>query len=457
MNEKSARDLVLVRAIELADARNEILSKDDQFYANRAAREHAAWSASERGRPATAEQFLHHRAELVIRKLTERYPGIAFLAKPRLPLGLFSWIVPLLGLLFGAFLDRIADPHRVDLLSLPLLMVIAWNLGAYVVMSIAVLTPNRYRGWRAALAMRLSIGRVKEAVPDALRAGMLAFAMEWPRLALPLNAARIARTLHLTAAMVATGAVLSLYAKGLFVEYSAGWESTFLDARQLHELLSILFAPVQAVFGLQGFTLEEVAALQGNVTAGAGPRWVHLYAATFGLFIIAPRLLLAAAHGVHAVMLARRFPLDLDDPAFQRMAGARGLLLAVPYNYTIDTARGAGLNAVATALLGDEAAVRVAPGIAYGAELAALDQAGVNLVAGVMSLSSTPELENHGAFIAGLVRKAARKVTILVDQSDLAPRSDAQRLRTRFELWREFCTRHGADAVMVDLATGRVL
>ena len=91
---------------------------------------------------------------------------------------------------------------------------------------------------------------------------------------------------------------------------------------------------------------------------------MHLYAATFGLFIIAPRLLLAAAHGVHAAMLARRFPLDLDDPAFQRMAGARGLLLAVPYNYTIDTARGAGLNAVATALLGDEAAVRVAPGIA---------------------------------------------------------------------------------------------
>jgi hypothetical protein len=50
MNEGTARKVVLMRAIETADAKREILSDDDRLYASRSARELANWQAAE-GKP----------------------------------------------------------------------------------------------------------------------------------------------------------------------------------------------------------------------------------------------------------------------------------------------------------------------------------------------------------------------------------------------------------------------
>ena len=48
MDEQVARDVVLVRAIETADVKGEILSDDDRMYASRSARELAQWQGSGR-------------------------------------------------------------------------------------------------------------------------------------------------------------------------------------------------------------------------------------------------------------------------------------------------------------------------------------------------------------------------------------------------------------------------
>ncbi|MGB9990626.1 DUF2868 domain-containing protein [Massilia sp. SM-13] len=460
MNEQVARDIVLVRAIETADQKREILSEDDRTYANRTARELAQWQASETGGAATHAHFLQQRAEQIIRKLAQRHAAFAAFARRGTGLHGLGWALPLLALLLGAGLDRITDPHRVDLLSAPLLAIIGWNLLVYLVMLVWLCIPRAgTTKARAAWIRRLSAGKaaMPRKMPHALSSGLFSFMADWAQLSAPLYAARLSRTIHLSAAMFALGAAISLYVRGLMAQYAAGWESTFLSAVQVHQLLSLLFWPATHLLQLPGFTLNEVAALHYSAApaAAGGARWVHLYAATLALLVIVPRLVLAGLSALRAGWLARRFPLDLDQPYFRQLSdaagGEPGVLRVQPYSFTIDEARAKGLAGVAASLLGDRARLQLLPSLAYGAELPAQGE-GSTLTAALFSLASTPEKENHGAFIEQLLRASGGAAVLLIDESPFAERAaDAQRLRQRVELWREFCIFHGKEPQIVNL------
>ncbi len=470
MNEQLARDVVLVKAIETTDTKHEILSDDDRRYANRTARELAQWQASETGSPATPDHFLQQRSEQIIKKLSQRHPAFASFARRNTGLQALTWLLPLLALALGAGLDRITDPHRVDLLSAPLLAIIGWNLLVYLVMLIWLCVPKAgVTRVRAAWIRRLSVGpaAMPRKMPHALSSALFAFMADWAQLSAKLNAARLARTIHLSAAMFALGALASLYARGVLSQYGAGWESTFLDASQVHHILSLLFWPVLTLFPLQGFTLADIEALhfsvgQGAAVAAGGARWVHLYAATLLLLVVLPRLLFALVAGLRASWLARRFPLDTQQAYFRQLSdtagGEPGVLRVLPYSFTLDEARSQGLESVAATLLGERARVQLAPSLAYGTEPAqVLDKAdardaATTITAVLFNLAATPEKENHGAFLAAMVKAAARPVTVLVDDSAfLARTTDPQRLRERIELWREFCIFHGAEPTIVNL------
>jgi hypothetical protein len=113
----------------------------------------------------------------------------------------------------------------------------------------------------------------------------------------------------------------SLLVQGLVVEYRVGWESTFLDARQVHGILSLLLMPVVALFPFEPFSVQEVAGLQlgpGDI-GRPDPRWVWMYAALLALLVVVPRAVLAGLAFWRAALLARRVPLDLGAPYFQRL------------------------------------------------------------------------------------------------------------------------------------------
>lgn len=474
MNEELARSVVLVRAIETTDRNREILSDDDRRYANRTARELARWQASETRAEATSEHFLQQRSEQVIKKLSQRHPAFAVFAKRAPGLHATAWLLPLLALALGAGLDRITDPHRVDLLSAPLLAIVGWNLLVYVAMLAWLCIPKAgVTRMRAAWIRHLSVGKgaMPRKMPHALASGLHAFMADWAVLSAPLNGARLSRTMHLSAALFAVGAVASLYARGMLSQYGAGWESTFLGAAQVHEVLSILFWPAMTVFGAQGFTLADVQALHfaagAPAAASDGARWAHLYAGTLLLLVVLPRLVFAAFAAVKASVLARRFPLDLEQPYFRQLndaaGGEAGMLRVLPYSFTVDEARSRGLEAVAAQLLGERARVRLLPPVPYGAEPAAalrdIDprEPGVTSTGLLFSLAATPEKENHGAFIAHAAGTLSRRAVVLLDESPFSSRTpDPQRVRERVELWREFCMFHGADPTVVNLLAAQV-
>lgn len=466
MNEQVARDVVLVRAIETSDSDHAVLSDDDRRYASRSARELAAWQAADSKTAATVDHFLQQRSELILKRLAERTPAFASFVRRRPILPALTALLPLLGLVAGAGLDRVADPHRVDLLSAPLLLIIGWNLLVYLILLAWLFVPGRATGWAGpATLRRLSVG--KPALPrklaPALSAGLLRFMDDWTAMSSRLTRARLSRAIHLAAASFAIGAVLSLYARGLLTQYAAGWESTFLDARQVHALLSFLFAPAMLVFPIQGFSLADIEALRfaPGASAADGARWVHLYAATLAIIVIVPRLVLAAFAHWRARRLQRRFPLDLSGPYFASLAqhaGAAGpaVLRVIPYSFTVDAPRDKGLGTFARAALGDNARLMLRPSCPYGEDpdkvlhAETLGDPEVAMTAALFSLAATPENENHGAFIDYLVRRCPRAPAVIVDTSPYAQRDDA-RLAERSALWREFCRFHRTEAQFVNL------
>jgi hypothetical protein len=471
MNEQVARDVVLVRAIETMDREHQILSDDDRMYASRSAKELAQWQAADSKSAVTADHFLQQRSEQILKRLAERMPAFgAFRQRatgwPALSVGL-----PIIALLLGAGIDRIGDPHRVDLLSAPLLAIIAWNLLVYVVLLAWLFVPGSKTGWAGAGVMRrLSAGRaaLSRKLPSTLSAALVEFMAEWTRLSGKLTHARLARTMHLAAAMFAIGAMLSLVARGFLTQYVAGWESTFLDAPQVHAILSVLFAPAMWLFQLPGFSLADIEALrftQAPSMAG-GKRWVLLYAATMLLLVVLPRLVLAGVAHWRARRLAANFPLDLEQPYFRKlhgkMGGAPGVLRVLPYSFTLDEARDKGLATVATMLLGEQARLMLRPSSSYGDEPrdalgeTRLDDPNISLTAVLFNLAATPEAENHGAFIEHLVRASPRGIVVLVDESALAERLGAQagakqRIDERIVLWQQFCGHHHARGTIVNL------
>jgi hypothetical protein len=472
MNERTARDVALMRAIETADTKRDILSEDDRLYASRSARELANWQASEGKSAATLDHFLGQRADLILKRLAERTPAFASFRHRRPLMPLIAILLPILGFVAGAGLDRIGNPHRVDLVSAPLLMIVAWNLVVYVALIVWALVPGRLTGWASPrLLRRLAVGKdaLPRKLPAPLAAGITHYLGDWSLLSAKLTKLRLGRTVHLAAAAFALGAIASLYARGVLNEYAAGWESTFLDASQVHALLSFLFAPAMAVFQLQGFSLADVQALRfvQEPSPAGGARWVHLYAATLLLLVVLPRLVLAIVSGLRAARLARNFPLDLGQPYFRLLAdrvGASGpaVLRVIPYSFTVDEARHKGLVAVASMVLGDQAQLMLRPSSPYGEEAketlrdARLDDPDVAVTAVLFNLAATPERENHGAFLDYLVQGAPRGIAVLLDESGLTERGAGQpgfeaRVVERTALWHEFCRYHRAPATVVNL------
>jgi hypothetical protein len=476
MNEQVARNVVLVHAIETADRQGTVLSDDDRLYASRSARELAQWSAADRQSPLTLDHFLEQRAEQILKRLAERNPSFKVILKRRPLLPLLSVLLPIVALILGAAIDHVADPHRIDLLSAPLLLIVGWNLLVYLILFVWLFVPGTHKGWVGPdLMRRLSVGKIRlpRKLSDTLADAIRQYAVDWTTLSWPLTHARLSRTIHLAAAAFATGAVVSLYARGLLTQYVVGWESTFLDAHQVHAVLTWLFAPALAVFPIDGFTLGDIERLRFSQTPShttGGAHWVHLYAATLLLLVILPRLLLTTIAAWRASRLSRRIAIDVQLPYYRQLAEQIGMgagpteLRVLPYSFTLDEARDRGLSAIARQMFGERTHVMLRPPVPYGEDAGAVPaepptdatQAAQTVTAALFNLAATPEKENHGAFLEALRRQLSRGVLVLVDESAMLERSASQaggdtRLAERIALWRQFCSHYGMQASVVNL------
>ncbi|MCM2250770.1 MAG: DUF3482 domain-containing protein [Ramlibacter sp.] len=323
MDEAAARRVLLAQAIETADTQGKLLGEAERRQIDSEARL-ALQAEGAAGAAGAAERFLDLRASKVVGAVAGRNPAIAALADvPAWRPWVFA-VTPLLTLLLGALTERVADPHRVDLLSLPLLAIVLWNLLAYLLLVLRWLLPwpGRERPVLEAIGRWITGLRGVGRRSGSLRADVTArFQLCWQTATSTVQLRRATGVLHLAALGWGAGVAASLLVQGLVVQYRVGWESTFLDAAQVHAILKLLLTPVVALFPFQPFSVQEVAALQlgpGDLSR-ADPRWVGMYAALLLVLVIVPRAVLAGFAFWRAAALARRIPLALGEPYFQRL------------------------------------------------------------------------------------------------------------------------------------------
>ena len=148
----------------------------------------------------------------------------------------------------------------------------------------------------------------------------------WFAVALPVVGLSARRAFHLAAIGLAVGALAGLYVRGLFFDYNVVWRSTFVrDPNLVATLLKVLVGPAALAIGERLPDAAEAAQLMTPQGVPAA-RWIHLYAASAILLIVAPRLLLAIWCSLRRGALASHITVDLAAPYYQELlASARAL------------------------------------------------------------------------------------------------------------------------------------
>jgi hypothetical protein len=441
MDEAAARTVVLVQAFDAADS--PLWTRED-----------AAWATQLTAQtlPADAppERVLAVRAGHALQRLQPRDRDVQrWLARP---LWRWRWVAlaALLGLVGGLGVDLLGRNQIVDVLAPSAWALVAWNVAVYALLGVA---PRAWAGRpsrESAAGLRLALLRWWQRTSGS---GPLRLASRrWAELSAPLTLTRIAALLHVAAAALAIGLLGSMYLRGLVLDYRAGWQSTFLDAADVHRLLSPLLAPASAVTGIAVPDAAAIAAMR--LTAPAQPAaapaapWIHLYAATLAMAVVLPRLVLALVAFVQAALRRRRFELPLTDAAtlreVQGFRRQRSTVQLCPYAQAPSAPAALGLRALLAREFGADVLLQVKDTTPVGDEEAAvraLAADGVTSRVVLVDLAATPEDDHHGRFVRALQAAAPQlPLLVLVDESAYRRRFAAmpERLDERRAAWRRW-------------------
>lgn len=464
MNERDALLTTALRAVETVDRDRRTWTDDDRSWSTQAAAEVVGEGAS----PAA---FIAHRAQLALERLRTRDAGFVRIVDGLLWRPWIGLLTMALALVAGAAIDRLGSGPNINLLALPVLGLLAWNVAVYLVLLAGSLSrlhrQDREPGPLRRLLVRWLTGagrwlhQHRVHMPEAVLSSLL---KDWSRVAAPLYAARVTRILHLAAAMFAFGIVAGLYLRGLAFEYRAGWESTFLDVETVHRILSVMLAPGVWLTGQPLTDAIGLAAIRFGTlpaTENAAP-WLHLMAATIAVIVILPRLTLGLASGLVERQRSTRLITRIEDPYYQRLL--RGYragpvhLTVIPYSYHPAPATMAGLQGLMARVFGGNAATLCATPVGYGQEEALPATArpdGRGPTFALFSLAATPEREAQGAFVRSLRAMVADKpLLLLIDEAPWHARFDAdlKRLEERRSAWRDELADLDIAPIFVDLA-----
>jgi hypothetical protein len=477
MKEDVARRLALVRAVEMADPTEALLTRDDRLYATGAALAEVD-AGVEGGKPKRREdQFLERRSSLAYDRLAARYPAVIQAdRRARWPTWL-NWLLPLAALVLGVASNAV-DGRRLSIIAFPMLGMILWNLVIYLLLvlnGVRRLGPagsdTRLHPLTGLVEQVAGPARAAASAHQPLAGALTRFVRDWMAWSAPLTNGRAARVLHLSAAAIAIGLLIGMYLRALGTEYRAGWESTLLGPEAVHALVHFMLWPASLVTGVQLPDVAQVQALRwrpGFNGENAGP-WLHLYAASALLFIIVPRLVLAGWNALRVARLRSHFPIPGKEDFYVRrlirsVGGGASVVRVVPYSFHPPAPAQRQLERVLADVLGEKTRIALDSPIAYGAEDEWLDcldlmTSDADHLIVLFNLSATPEAENHGALVAGIRRRIAEAksgagLAVLLDESGMRQRlgegADG-RIETRRASWETMLRQYHAAALSLNL------
>lgn len=447
MNEQQARLVLLVKAVESAQPSDAVLSTAQRDAAGAQAQADNGRLPSDAQRAAWTESFMVRRAQALWHLAVRAQPRLELLQGDAWLMRVLRWGLPVLGLASGLGVEWWVSPRDIDVISPALVLMLLWNLLVYLWLLGHTLRqmgatrrgapwPARALAWLGGRRWRLGlVGKVGAH-----------FQRDWLLTAGGGVAQRLMGALHLAVALCALGMLAALYAKGLFHEFRVGWESQWLDASQLHTFMAM----VGAWTGAPALSLQDIQRLQGGVAAtkADGSVWALWWAHVLVVWVVVPRLALAAWAGVRAWGRMRRLRLDMTDPYFVHLLADHGgpatAVLVLPYSLHTTAAHEAGLRAAVRSRFGAAATLQLCAPVAYGEALSALPA----LAPGrqrqtvvLFGLGATPEAETHVAFVRQVAALAGAQPEVWLDSSTFSAHlpqgARAARLAEREALWRD--------------------
>lgn len=484
MNEQQYRDVLLAKALEqchadTTSAAAPLLNAQDLRAATEKALHEAPTPRSgTAAQPRQLERLLVRRAEHLLQAANARAPGLQALRKPP-RVAQWLWWLPVLALLLGFASEKLGQPHRLNLVALPLLAIVGWNLLLYASGLLRSLWRlRRPRPAPAALAAPTAApwepalrwwSRSTLAMQDErLRKVYQHFVQDWT----PYRQARQARLLrawlHLGAAALALGMIAAMWVTGMFVEYRIGWESTWLSAPQMQALANTLSWPAQQLLGMAPWSIEQIERLQAWPAGQqqSGQQWILAYSLLLALVVVVPRLLLAAWHWSAALRQSRALHLPLAEPYFQGLvrdfSSDATHILVLPFSMSLDEARQQRIRHFVQQQFGAAAHLHFGPSLAYGDQAShggdyfrnTLEAHTPSLQALLFNLSATPEEETHGSVLRQFDAHVSGARSVWLYGHELAQRlgpgeAARQRLTERCHLWQTFVEHHGLHAEFI--------
>ena len=436
---------VKVRAIEEADGQDRIWDAETRRTTTQVAQSRA-------GKQVGA--FLPYRAGMLLGQMKETTLA-GRLTLPVVP-GWFA-LVWIGAFLMGWWLAALGQEQEINLLALPLIGVLLWN---FAVMSWSLVTSfgkPHAPVWLGRMLERWA-PKDADAASDPLLAAArlkfhhLAWAPSLQRLACLMHA-----WLHIGAAVLALGSIVGMYAHGWSKEYRAVWESTLLNEESAAKFLGTLFTPASQVTGI-AIPLDQLSAMhrrsdQPAPLSGEALPWIHLYAATLGMLVILPRLLLAGWDLARARSIAN---VTVSGPEwrgyYQRLLsftdGNGSAALVLTHGLSADPVAQDRWRQVAHRLWPDVGALAF-HNVPVGGEpeFVTTWEPGADRILMIFSMASTPEAEVHRSLVEGLLKKDGRSegalsCTLYLDDLEIRKRwsgfADAdKRLADRTNSWKQ--------------------
>ena len=390
-------------------------------------KEVTARCAREVGEQADFKKLLLTRAEGVLELLRSKsaVPSKRPQGIPYLVIGSALGVLAFIG---GVLTNEFSvTGNRINLLSPPLLGVIAWNILVYCWIAAAVLfnrgkSPVGFiRRFFAGLLLKLQTrgSHGQEA--------LVSFYSKWTEDEMPLLRRRIAEILHFSAALFGLGLIASIGIHGWGTEYTVGWESTWLSEKPAAVLTFInLFygmIPTNADLFNQ-LTPQVIESMKFGAGHGqnAAPWLVQLFY-IISLIVVVPRVLLGPYPLTEKVKdEIQKFASELHPE------NSRCVFSAAQHENT------------------------KLPEIPGGEQTE---------VVAVFAMTSTPETEVQGNFINELKQKVQDSkalLRIVVDTSGFLARfaNTPQRITERKKNWSNFLAPYGVSFAFVNLTDADV-
>jgi len=463
MNSTQFSKILFIQALEQSDPQTQYIPSSTRQRATQHAKSIAP--QLQPSFPESSIQFINHRAESLWNFLSSTYPMITESfrgAQVNIP----SLMVMIPAFAAGLLINGLGTSQQVNLLNFPLLLLLLWNIGIY---ALTFLLPLLGKDPTGPLLRSMSTGLAKLlyifgkgpwqqiALPGStgrewvLRSAERFMNLWWSQ-GHPVIISRVRHLLHMGAACLALGIILSMYVRGLVFDYQATWESTFLSAGQVHTVLHGLLGPAAWLLSFPFPPVEDLAQLQDPGQGSAAP-WIHLWALTAFVGIVVPRIILACLSARSAHKAADSFTLPLDEPYYlQLLSTERGQGIQIdimPYSYEPSPAALDCLGQCLLNLLGNQATLHWRDPLPYGQERIPWLKAtsSPQTVVLVCNLAQTPEAEVHGELFRALQASiessnGQHHLLLVLDQEPYRHMADQAQIRGRQQTWQRLANEY---------------